>query len=277
MPSACIRLVATDLDGTLLRSDTTVSARTRRTLRTMADRGIRHVIVTGRPAAGCVPLFRSLGYRGLAVCGQGAQIYDADREVLLSWTELDRDAARACVTRLAARIGPVHMAVVTSGTEAEFVMSADFGRGDEKALAPYRLVPAEELWDRPVDKVLLRHGVLSDADLVAEAAACCDPGLAVTHAGPGVVELLPSGFDKATGLARVAEAYGVTSGEVVAFGDMPNDIPMLTWAGCGVAMTDGHPELKAVADEIAPGNDADGVAVVLDRLLDGMGAMVTEG
>ncbi|UOB15749.1 HAD family hydrolase [Streptomyces sp. HP-A2021] len=270
-------MVATDLDGTLLRSDTTVSVRTRGALQALADRGIRHVIVTGRPAAGCVPLFRSLGYRGLAVCGQGAQIYDADREALLSWAELDRDAARVCVTRLAARIGPVSMAVVTSGAEAEFVMSADFGRGDEKALAPYRLVPAEELWDRPVDKVLLRHGGLSDADLVAEAAACCDPGLVVTHAGPGMVELLPSGFDKATGLARVAEAYGVTPAEVVAFGDMPNDIPMLIWAGRAVAMADGHPELKAVADEIAPGHDADGVAVVLDRLLDGTGATAKGG
>ncbi|WP_331751362.1 Cof-type HAD-IIB family hydrolase (plasmid) [Streptomyces sp. NBC_00715] len=271
MPTPPIRLVATDLDGTLLRSDATVSARTRKVLRDLRDRAVRHVIVTGRPSAGCVSLFRSLSYRGLAVCGQGAQIYDADREILMSWRELDRDVARAFVGQLVARIGQVYLAVVTSGHRAEFVITPGFTRGDEQELAPFRAVPGTELWADPIDKVLLRHEALSDADLVAEAAACCLPGLVVTHAGPGIVELIPSGFDKATGLSRVAEAYGISAAEVVAFGDMPNDIPMLAWAGRGIAMSNGHPELKTVADEIAPGNDEDGLAVALDRLLDAAG------
>jgi len=262
-----IGLVATDLDGTLLRSDGTVSPHTRATLSRLAERGIRHVIATGRPASGCGRYFDALDYRGLAVCGQGAQLYDAGRGVLRSSVGLNRDAARTVLARIAARIGSVELAVVTSGLQGEFVITEGFSQGDEHELAPFRLASAEQLWSLPIDKVLIRHHSMSDGDLVAVAARCCPPGLTVTHAGPRIVELLPTGFDKATGLSQVAEAFGIPSREVIAFGDMPNDIPMLAWAGYAVAMSNGHPELKAVADEVAPNHDEDGVAVVLDRLL----------
>ncbi|MEV0694195.1 HAD family hydrolase [Streptomyces sp. NPDC050388] len=259
--------MATDLDGTLLRSDLTVSAYTRTVLRRLDETGVRHVIVTGRPASGCGFVFRALGYRGLAVCGQGAQVYDVDRDFLLTHTELDRAAAQAVVARLTRRVGRLHLAVVTSGLLGEFVIAPGFSRGDERELSPFRLVPNEGLWSRPIDKVLLRHDALSDWELAAEALAHCGPGLRVMHAGPGIVELLPAGFDKATGLSQVCAVLGATPSDVVAFGDMPNDVPMLQWAGHAVAMANGHPELRAVADEIAPSNDDDGVAVVLDRLL----------
>ncbi|MFF4652860.1 HAD family hydrolase [Streptomyces sp. NPDC001380] len=267
-PLPPVALVATDLDGTLLRSDATVSPRTLGTLRRLTGRGVHHVVVTGRPASGCRPFFDALGYRGLAVCGQGAQVYDAGRGALLSSAGLDHGAALAVLERITALTGPLDLAVVTSGLHGEFVVTPGFADGDERALAPFRSAPAERLWDLPVDKVLIRHPSLSDGDLVAAAARCCTPGLTVTHAGPRMVELLPTGFDKATGLARVAGTLGVPREAVIAFGDMPNDLPMLAWAGYAVAMGNGHPELKAVADEVAPHHDEDGVAAVLDRILD---------
>lgn len=262
------RLVATDLDGTLLRGDSTVSARTLAALRRITDSGIRHVIVTGRPAAGCRPFFDALGYTGLAVCGQGAQIYDAGRGLLLSSATLDRDAARAVLDRLTALTGPVDLAAVTAGERGEFLVTEGFGRGDEKALRPFRPTTPAELWDEPIDKVLLRHPTLGDEDLVAAVRRCLSPGLAVTHAGPRIVELLPDGFDKGTGLTRVLQSLGLDPDDVIAFGDMPNDIPMLAQVGHAVAMANGHPELKTVAHEIAPTNDDDGVAAVLERILD---------
>ncbi len=88
----------------------------------------------------------------------------------------------------------------------------------------------------------------------------------VTMSGPGTVELQPSGVTKATGLALAAERLGIGADRALAFGDMPNDVPMFAWAGRGVAMADAHPELKAVADEITLSNEDDGVAVVLERL-----------
>ncbi|MFC7897775.1 HAD family hydrolase [Streptomyces sp. NPDC057381] len=267
-PGPRYRLVATDLDGTLLRGDATVSARTRAALRRAERAGARHVIVTGRPARGCLPFFAALDYQGLAVCGQGAQIYDAGRGALLTGAVLDRPAARAALSRLTALVGPLDLAVVTSGEDAEFVVSDGFCRGDERELAPYRTVDRAGLWERSVDKVLLRHRTLSDRALTEAASRCAGPGLTVVHAGPRVVELLPTGFDKATGLARVVRSLGLTADDVIAFGDMPNDIPLLRWAGHAVAMANGHPDLKAVADEIAPANDDDGVAEVLERILD---------
>ncbi|KUN00496.1 hypothetical protein AQI95_34700 [Streptomyces yokosukanensis] len=261
-------MVATDLDGTLLRGDATVSPRTLGALRRAKAAGAEHVIVTGRPARGCLPFFTALAYTGLAVCGQGAQIYDAGRGRLLCGTVLDRPAAQATLRRLTARVGQLDLAVVTSGEEAEFVVCDGFCRGDERELAPYRTADRARLWERPVDKVLLRHRTLSDNALTRAALECAEPGLTVVHAGPRIVELLPAGFDKATGLAQVARSLGLTAGDVIAFGDMPNDIPLLRWAGHAVAMANGHPDLKAVADEIAPANDDDGVAEVLERILD---------
>jgi hydroxymethylpyrimidine pyrophosphatase-like HAD family hydrolase len=79
------------------------------------------------------------------------------------------------------------------------------------------------------------------------------------------VELQPSGVTKATGLAPTP-SRSAASARPVAFGDMPNDIPMFRWAARGVAMADAHPELKAVADEVTVSNEDDGVAVVLERL-----------
>lgn len=115
--------------------------------------------------------------------------------------------------------------------------------------------------------MLLRHPSLSDDELAAVARAAVGPLAIVTMSGPGTVELQPRGVTKATGLSLAAERLGVGAAGTIAFGDMPNDVPMFAWAGRGVAVANAHPELKAVADEVTSSNEEDGVAVVLDRLL----------
>jgi hydroxymethylpyrimidine pyrophosphatase-like HAD family hydrolase len=91
--------------------------------------------------------------------------------------------------------------------------------------------------------------------------------VSITQAGEDLVEMLPLGLSKAKGLSIAARRLGASAREAIAFGDMPNDIPMLGWAAHGVAMADAHPELLAVADEITGSNNADGIAVLLERLL----------
>lgn len=88
----------------------------------------------------------------------------------------------------------------------------------------------------------------------------------VTMAGPGTVELAPHGVDKGTGLALAAELLGFAPADTLAFGDMPNDLPMFRRSGHRVAMANAHAELRAAADEITLSNQDDGVAVVLERL-----------
>lgn len=88
----------------------------------------------------------------------------------------------------------------------------------------------------------------------------------VTMAGEHTVELQPPGIDKASGLARAAEVLDLPASSTIAFGDMPNDVPMFAWAAHGVAMANAHRELVAVADELTLSNEDDGIAVVLERL-----------
>ncbi len=257
-------VVATDLDGTLLRADLSVSARTRAALARAEAGGARHLVVTGRPASGCRGLLERLDYRGLAVCGQGAQLYDVGADRLLSSATLHGPTVRALVARIAAQAGPLRLAVVTAGLAGEFMVTPGF---ESRLRHGWRLAgkPAD-LWAQPVDKVLIRHQDLDDDELAALAHRVCADEVTVTHSGEGLVELLPAGVSKASGLAAAAGLLGFKAADTIAFGDMPNDIPMLEWAGHGVAMGNAHAELRRRADEIAPTNEQDGVAAVLERL-----------
>jgi hydroxymethylpyrimidine pyrophosphatase-like HAD family hydrolase len=114
--------------------------------------------------------------------------------------------------------------------------------------------------------VLLRHPFLTDDELASAARGVVGSLATVTMSGPGTVELQPCGVTKATGLALAAAHLGLTPRTTLAFGDMPNDIPMFDWAARGIAMANAHPELKAVADEVTLSNEEDGIAVVLERL-----------
>ncbi|MGW1889288.1 HAD family hydrolase [Streptomyces sp. NPDC002004] len=258
-------LIATDLDGTLLRAGDTVSDRSRAALARAAAAGARHIVATGRPVPQVRPLLADLGYRGIAVCGQGAQVYDAGAGLLVCSVELDRELAEVAVDKLEAEVGAVFLAV--NQTRADGLTLAEPGyRMPHPALPATRVDRRGALWAEPVNKVLVRHAELSDEELAATARRIVGDLVTVTMAGPDIVELQPFGVTKATGLALAAERLGADPGRAIAFGDMPNDVPMFEWAAWGVAMGNAHAELKAVADEVTSSNEDDGIAVVLERL-----------
>ena len=258
-------LIATDLDGTLLRGDDTLSDRSLAALAQAAVAGAQHLVVTGRPAPRVRPLLDVMGSRGLAVCGQGAQLYDAGRDRLLWSITLERELAEPALGKIEAEVGQVYAAVDQDGVDGLTLIEPGY-------LMPHPTLPAvrvrhrDDLWCEPISKVLLRHPTLSDDELAATARAVVGSLATVTMSGPGTVELQPCGITKATGLALAAEHLGLGPEETIAFGDMPNDIPMFDWAAHGVAMANAHPELKAVADEVTLSNEDDGIAVVLERL-----------
>ncbi|MCX2926392.1 HAD family hydrolase [Streptomyces sp. NEAU-W12] len=266
-PTDC-SLIATDLDGTLLRGDDTLSDRSLAALALVARAGVRHLVVTGRPAPRVRPLLDDLGSTGLAVCAQGAQVYDAGTDRLLWSVTLDRELAETALGKIEAEVGELHAAVDQNGADGLTLIESGY-------LMPHPTLPAvrverrDDLWARPISKVLLRHPDLNDDELAAAARAAVGSLATVTMSGPGTVELQPCGVTKATGLALAAEHLGLDPERTVAFGDMPNDIPMFDWAAHGVAMANAHPELKAVADEVTTSNEDDGVAVVLERLFGG--------
>ncbi|WP_326721272.1 MULTISPECIES: HAD family hydrolase [unclassified Streptomyces] len=258
-------LIATDLDGTLLRGDDTLSDRSRAALAKATAEGARHLVVTGRPAPRVRPLLDELGSQGLAVCGQGAQLYDAGADRLLWSVTLDRELAETALGKIEAEVGQVYAAVDQDGVDGLTLIEPGY-------LMPHPTLPAvrvyrrDDLWTEPISKVLLRHPSLSDDELAMTARAVVGSLATVTMSGPGTVELQPCGVTKATGLALAAGHLGIDSSATIAFGDMPNDIPMFDWAARGVAMANAHPELKAVADEVTLSNEEDGIAVVLERL-----------
>ncbi|MEU6391937.1 HAD family hydrolase [Streptomyces sp. NPDC046939] len=265
MAAPAYALIATDLDGTLLRGDDTVSDRTRAALATAVRAGARHIVVTGRPAPRVRPLLDDLGGAGLAVCAQGAQLYDAASGRLLWSLTLDRELAEQALGKIEAEVGQVHAAVDQDGVDGLTLIEPQY-------LMPHPTLPAvrvrrrEDLWAEPISKVLLRHPDLGDDELAAVARAAVGPLASVTMSGPGTVELQPRGVTKATGLNLAARSLDAGPDDTLAFGDMPNDVPMFGWAARGVAMANAHPELKAVADEVTASNEEDGVAVVLERL-----------
>ncbi|MFF8549228.1 HAD family hydrolase [Streptomyces sp. N1] len=262
------KLVATDLDGTLLRPDDTVSERTREALAAATAAGAAHIVVTGRSVAWTRHVLDDLGYEGIAVCGQGAQVYHAGEQRLLTSLTMDRRLAVLAIEKIEAETGPLHLAAARDGLHGEVLI----GPGYQVQDGPLASVPStdrDSLWAEPISKVYLQHATLGDDELAAAALRIAGDLVGVVMAGPGVVELLPLGLSKATGLSLAARRLGTKGAETIAFGDMPNDIPMFGWAGHGVAMANAHRELKAVADELTTSNAEDGIALVLERLLTG--------
>ncbi|MFI1930132.1 HAD family hydrolase [Streptomyces sp. NPDC020330] len=261
-------LVATDLDGTLLRPDDTVSVRSRAALALAAAAGARHLVVTGRPVPGIRALLADLAYTGLVVCGQGTQLYEAGAGGggrLLRSVTLDREAADTALGKIEAEVGAVFAAVDQDGVDGATLIENGY-RMPNPTLPARRVGSRAALWERPVIKVLVRHPELGDDALTAAARGAVGDLATVTMAGPGTVELAPRGVDKGTGLALAAELLGIGAERTVAFGDMPNDLPMFAGSGHRVAMGNAHPELRAAADEVTLSNAEDGVAVVLERL-----------
>ncbi|MFI5529012.1 HAD family hydrolase [Kitasatospora sp. NPDC051853] len=259
------RLVATDLDGTLLNSAETVSERNRAALALAGAAGARHIIVTGRGARWTRTVFDEIGYTGLAVCAQGAQVYDAGEHRLLTSLTLDRRLAATALAKIEAETGTLAVAASQDGLDGEVITGPGYALEIGTGL-PVRRVERDELLTEPVSKLYLQHPGHTDDELTAVAERLAGDLVTITMAGPGVVEMLPLGLSKATGLAVAAHRLGVKGSGTIAFGDMPNDVPMFGWAGHGVAMANAHEQLLAVADEVTTSNDEDGVAVVLERL-----------
>ena len=264
-PALPYRLVATDLDGTLLRGDNTVSQRSRAALAAVTAAGAAHIVVTGRSVPWTRHVLDDLGYQGLAVCGQGGQVYDAGAHRLLTSVTLDRQVAGIALAKIEAEVGPLALAASRDGLAGEVLIGDGYVYHPE--LPVIRMRDTAELWAEPINKIYIQHpGGLGDDGLAQAAQAVAGDLVGVTVAGEGIVELLPLGLTKATGLSLAARRLGVTADQTIAFGDMPNDVPMLDWAGYGVAMANAHPDLKAVADAVTASNDEDGIAVTLEQV-----------
>jgi HAD superfamily hydrolase (TIGR01484 family) len=267
-PAGRVRLVATDLDGTLVRTDGGISRRSCQALRAAEEAGILVALVTGRPPRWLAPVAAATGHTGVAICANGAILYDLHEERIVDSTLLDPETLREVARRLRAAVPGLRFAV-------EY--GADFGH--EPGYRHYwaignvavRVGAVEAILDRPAPKLLALHPSMSPDELLAVAVELLGSDVGVTCSShEALLEISAAGVTKATGLAGLAERAGIAPEEVVAFGDMPNDLPMLAWAGRAVAVANAHPRVLAAADEVTASNDDDGVALVLERVVAGV-------
>jgi hypothetical protein len=260
------RLIASDLDGTLLGPDGRFSPRTRAAIAAAQAAGIRVVFVTARPPRVVRDLAHEAGLTGLVVCANGAILYDVGADALLHHERLDAELALEFSQALRARAPELAFAT-EHGHQINY--EPHFPRIFEDVVdeAAIRIDHVEALCEGALTKLIVHHPD-QDADMLAAwIAAEVGSRAEVTHSGGPFVEIGVVGVSKASGLERLCRELGVDAAEVMAFGDMPNDVPMLALAGWGVAVANAHPDVRAAADEIAPSNAQDGVAQVIERIL----------
>jgi HAD superfamily hydrolase (TIGR01484 family) len=261
-------LVASDVDGTLLDAMEQVSERTARAVDKVTASGTPFILVSGRPPRWIPKVAQAVGLTGYAVCANGAVLYDLGSDRVVSAHGLEPvllgDVAHALEDVLPGiRLAVERPAPATPDGPAfltESAYASPWGDGENFA------VSRAEILGKTAVKLLVRHEGMTSEEMAVAARAVLDDAVTVTFStSRGLIEISALGITKATGLAEAADLLSLDASSVVAFGDMPNDIEMLRWAGHGVAMANGHADVLAIADEITAPNVEDGVAQVLER------------
>lgn len=266
-----IRLVATDLDGTFLRNDLSVSARTRAAVAALQRAGIPVVPVTARQPIGLRGIADEAGFGSWAVCSNGSLVIDLASGRRLLEATVTVEAQTALANALLEAVPEALFVSVRDGGE---VFVAQEGYGDLADLADHKRDPSTmgastlaEVLAEPSLKVVVRHPTMSAPELLEVVHRLGLPGFEATHSGAPFVEVMPEAVTKATGLTALCAELGVQQHQVLAFGDAPNDVALVSWAGLGVAVANADPLVREVADHVTGSNEADGVAEVLEDLL----------
>lgn len=264
-----IRLVALDLDHTLVGPDLTLSPRVKQAVAATLARGVAATIVTGRGVGITGHYATELGLTAPVICFQGGLVYDYRAQRVLHEVRLD-PAVIPVVTRLAEQHGWNLQFETTTMSYLPRVSGHPQALLDLLRLAGWQRVDnlVTDLPETPYKFILTVSDPAGRDALAAELSArLAEAGLNLTvvPSHPILVEGIPAGLSKATGLAWLAGYLGVPREAVLAVGDNDNDAPMLAWAGVGVAMGNASPAARAAADWVAPSVAEDGAAVALEK------------
>jgi len=261
------KLIVSDLDGTLLRSDETISDATLIELRRWADDGVPLVLATGRPPRWMLGVRERLG-GGTAICCNGAVLLDLTEFAVLAEWPIEPPVLQDVTAELRRREPRTWFAVEYGD---QFRHEPVYRPRWDRDAPGVAVATLEEMVAQPVAKLLARHEQLPrDAfvDLVTEVVG--DRATVTNSSSDALAEISAQDVTKASGLARVATARGVGPEDVVYFGDMPNDVPAFDWVreggGRAVAMAHAHPDVLAAATDVTDANDEDGVAAFLTAL-----------
>ncbi len=264
---ASIQLAAFDLDQTLFGSDLTPSARVQQAIAQTQARGVLVTIVTGREAHFTTQYARLLKLSAPIVCLQGAMVYDFQRDLVLHETRLAPDLLPRIIAAAGQHGWNLHWEMADrlylpkeSNHPAEFfdlIKSSRWSRLDNMLDLP----------ETPHKFLVVLNDPDQRASVMAELRAALGDQLHIVPSHPLLIEGVPCEVDKGRGLAWLANYLGIAQANVLAVGDNDNDIPMIEWAGIGVAMGHASPTTLAVADWVAPSLDQDGAAAALEQFV----------
>lgn len=262
------RLIASDLDGTIVPHDAPVSERTINAFRKAHDLGIEIFYVTGRPPRWMEHVKRDFGV-GNAICANGAILFDLDKQKIIEQWLLPIDTQLEIVRKLRKAIPGSHFAVEYGDN---FYREKLYNTKWDAGIDNVGVDLIEERISEPAFKLMVRcpkHEFTSDEMLqlaISAAGDICNP----THSNPSEshLEISAIGVSKGETLAKIAERAGIAQEDVVSFGDNPNDFSMLQWAGRSWAMADGHPGCRDYANFVADSHQHDGVAIIIEQLLE---------
>ena len=273
-PGPAPKLVASDVDGTIITSQERILPQVRDVIVRAVQAGTEVALATGRPHRWIFPVLDQLPIRPVCVTANGAVVYDSANDQVIASHTLSPDTMTE-VLDLAKEafhgVGGVAVACERVGRSAfdpeeeMFVVAPDFLNTWEEQ--GFGVLPEYEVISEPAVKMLLRHEGLSAPEMFDILAPFLDPDVAhVTFSmNEGLLEVAAPGVTKALGVSTLATMHGIDQSEVIAFGDMPNDIEMLAWAGIGVAMGNARDSVKDVADFVTGTNNEGGIAQVLER------------
>ena len=256
--------MATDLDGTIIRGDGTISDRTVAAFARVEAAGAQFVLVTGRPPRVMREIAAVFGHEGTAICANGALAYDMRTDQVTSRHLIPAPVLAAAVSALRAAVPGIGVAVeYPDGRAADELFLAINWDINQTMPRPGDAA----LFSRPASKLLGRHMGYDCDDLLALALPAIGGLVSVTHSnGKGLIEASALGVSKASVVAELAADLRIGPESVLAFGDMPNDLPLLTWAGTSCAVANAHPEVLAAATHVIGSNDDDGVAEYLEKV-----------
>lgn len=262
------KLIATDLDGTIVSHKGVISQRTIDAFTKAKDLGIHVFFVTGRPPRWMGEIREAFGF-GAAICCNGAMLYDLINDVVLEEWMISVDEQLEIVRRMRTAMPEMSFAVESNDhyhREIAYIPKWDIG------LDNVGVEKIEDAISRPALKVLGRcsnHEFTSD-EMVAVAHRELSDLVTVTHSTSkdSLIEISALNISKGSTLSMMAERLGLTAEDVVTFGDNPNDFSMLQWASRSYAISDGHPDAASFATSVAEPCEADGVAKIIEQLLE---------
>jgi Cof subfamily protein (haloacid dehalogenase superfamily) len=263
-----IRLIASDIDGTLLNSKLQLSPRNKAALQAALAEGVQFVLATGKSRGAGAFITNQLGLNSHGIFMQGLIVYDGDGNILWQQT-LDPDAARKAITYAEER-GFSLIAYSSSRImihERDEMLIAGIGRYHEPD--PEIVGPLQDLLPHtPLNKIMVIGEPKAITQLRGELQALVGDSLRLMQAGlPQMLEILPLGGSKGAALRVLIDLLGIPAEQVMAMGDAENDMEMLELAGIGVAVGNADPKLKAIAQAVVATNDEDGVAEAIERFV----------